>query len=350
MKINRNKNYYFALISSSISFFSGSFIGFSTVLPFFLSTLTNSKMLIGLASAILPTGFHLPQLFMAHRIEPLPFKKPVYVLLVGIRILILTILSFIIFLFAKNQPLLVIIWFLFLYTIFSLCIGMGDVPYLDIIGKIVSKKRRSSFFGIRSFAAGILTINGGIAIKIILDKYSYPSNYSLLFAISTFLTLIAVSVFLLIKEPVARSREMIMPFNKFFKKGLDILKKDKNYCFLIITRFLIGCACTAMPFYAIYAFKILDLNRSILGIFISMQTAGSIVSSIIWSYIGDKYGSRYILRFTALLGIFSPLIALALPFFHGFSIYLVYLIFILVGFVNNGATIGHNAFLLNIPI
>ena len=53
-----------------------------TVMPVFVSTLTDSKILIGLIPATFTLGFYLPQLFSANFTERLQFKKP-FVMTIG---------------------------------------------------------------------------------------------------------------------------------------------------------------------------------------------------------------------------------------------------------------------------
>lgn len=79
-EIKHNKNFPFNFIVNVID---GGFFGlglgfasFSTVLPLFVSNLTDSAILIGLIPAIHVVGWQLPQLFTAHRVAQQKRYKP----------------------------------------------------------------------------------------------------------------------------------------------------------------------------------------------------------------------------------------------------------------------------------
>src|SRR5210317_1853811 len=56
--------------------FALGFASFTTIIPLFVSQLTDSAILIGLAPAIHTIGWQLPQLFTANRIRRLSRYKP----------------------------------------------------------------------------------------------------------------------------------------------------------------------------------------------------------------------------------------------------------------------------------
>ena len=56
-----------------------------SVLPVFLSHFTGSLTMIGVFSALMNAGGVLPQLFVAHKLESKPRKKPVLVVAIWVR-------------------------------------------------------------------------------------------------------------------------------------------------------------------------------------------------------------------------------------------------------------------------
>jgi hypothetical protein len=78
--LKQNKHFPFNFLVNVID---GGFFGlglgfasFSTVLPLFVSNLTDSAILIGLIPAIHVVGWQLPQLFTAHRVSQQKRYKP----------------------------------------------------------------------------------------------------------------------------------------------------------------------------------------------------------------------------------------------------------------------------------
>ena len=76
---NFKHNYIVNVIDGSFFGLAIGFASFTTVIPLFVSTLTNSALLIGLVPAFHNTGFQLPQLFMAKKVSQMPTYKPAVV-------------------------------------------------------------------------------------------------------------------------------------------------------------------------------------------------------------------------------------------------------------------------------
>ncbi len=71
--LNGNKdlrhNYIVNLLDGAFFGFGFGFASISTILPLFISTLTDSALLIGLIPAIHNTGIQLPQIFTARSLK-----------------------------------------------------------------------------------------------------------------------------------------------------------------------------------------------------------------------------------------------------------------------------------------
>jgi hypothetical protein len=85
MNIEINKNLRFNFF---VNVLDGNFFGvalgfalFVTILPLFVSTMTDSAILIGLVSAIHSVGWQLPQLLTVDRVTRLSRYKPMVVLM-----------------------------------------------------------------------------------------------------------------------------------------------------------------------------------------------------------------------------------------------------------------------------
>lgn len=80
-EMNRNFRWNFVVnVLDGSSFMLGlSFISATTIVPLFLSKLTDSAIPIGLAAVIAQGSWFLPQLFTANVVERLARKKPVVI-------------------------------------------------------------------------------------------------------------------------------------------------------------------------------------------------------------------------------------------------------------------------------
>jgi MFS family permease len=334
-------------------FFNGgmAFSNVSTVLPVFLNNFTDSRVIIGLSASLLGPlggfGTVLPQLFTAHRIENRARKKPVLVAAITARALCWALLALVTFLFSLSHPRLVAASFLVLLTIFTFMGGVAAIPFFDIWGKAIPSRLRGRFFGYRQLGGGAMAILAGWGVKRILGDpgISFPDNYALLFLLSSLMLGISYLALGLVREPVEEVYPERLPFRGFLGKTWLILKRDRGYRNFLLVQILMGTAGLSLPFYVLYAKNVLGIKLEMVGLFLSAQMLGALLSNLFWGHLSDFMGSRAVIRGTAFTAILIPLAALFIP--AGLS-WLFIALFFLVGIFVTGRTIGNTNFMLDI--
>ena len=231
--IERNKNFPFNFFVNVID---GGFFGmglgfasFSTILPLFVSNLTDSAILIGLIPAIHVMGWQLPQLFTAHRVSQQKRYKPM--------VMIFTVQERLPFL-----GLAAVSWFipgmgpkvaLFLTFILLIWQGFGGgfaaTAWQSMIGKIIPQERWGIFFGFQSAASNLFASVGAVVAGIILENNeSYRGfTWCFLLACAAFVVSYLAISFAREKEapPVATTTERKV----FWKDMRGILQRDINF-------------------------------------------------------------------------------------------------------------------------
>jgi len=323
----------------------------TTILPVFLNSFTNSQVLIGLSSTIMSQvggiGSVLPQLFVARRLENKVRKKPVLIGAITTRALCWGSLAIVTYFFAKSHPLGIILALFFFLTLFAFMGGIAVVPFQDIWGKAIPSTLRGRFFGYRQLLGGILAIGVGFIVKNILGNkgISFPNNYALLFLLA--FLFISISYFALgsVREPIEEVHKNQLNFKDFLKKASGILKSDHNYRRFLGVQILGGAISLALPFYVLYAKDVLSAKLGMVGIFLSAQMLGSVLSNLLWAHLSDYVGNKRVIQVSIFLGLIAPLIALLTPTYRP---ELFILVFVLLGFSITGQVIGNTNFLLDI--
>ena len=334
-------------------FYNGgiAFSNVGTVLPVFLDNFTTSKILIGLSSSLMGPlggiGSALPQLITAHKIESRTRKKPFLVAAIVVRALCWGGLALITYFFSLSHPGLVVFSLFFFLTLFTFMGGIAAIPFFDIWGKAIPANLRGRFFGYRQLGGGIMAIGAGLIVKSVLSNKAidFPNNYSLLFLLCFIFISISYLALGSVKEPINEVYERRLSFHDFLKKSFRILKSDHNFRRFIIVQIMVGSGGLALPFYVLYARNVLKMELGMVGIFLSAQMAGGLLSNIIWAHLSDFKGNKLIIVFTALIGFLIPLLALLMPARH--SAFFI-LVFAAIGFFINGRSIGNTNFLLDI--
>ncbi len=219
--------------------------------------------------------------------------------------------------------------------------GLGNIPYTDIIGKVIPAKRRGAFFGGKEALAGPLAVGAALGARQILAHIEYPNNYALLFGLAALGLGIASLGFWIMKEPVNASGEIPgLSWGDYWHKIRDTSKQLKV---LIIIELLTGFSLMALPFYVVFAREKLNAPPDAIGWFLLAQILGGVLANLLWARLVDRTGSRQMLVVCGSVSTITPLLAIALAPLGWPPLLLV---FFLAGATFTGRKVGFQSALL----
>ena len=117
----------------------------TTVIASFVAELTGSTVWVGGLSTVLTVAAALPQLFVARLVEPRAKKMPFLLLAIYLRVASWGLLAWLIYAIGDSNPDLLAWALVGLLAVFYAGGGLGNIPYTDIIGKVIPASRRGLF-------------------------------------------------------------------------------------------------------------------------------------------------------------------------------------------------------------
>ncbi len=326
----------------------------ATVVASLVYHLTGSPYAVGAASAVLRLGWLLPQLvvgFLAQRAER---RMPFYVVGAFGRAGCLALIA-ILFATAGNPTGGWIAGgFLLLWTLYAFVSGIVAVPYNDIVGRSIPSGARSRMLAWRFFGGGVLALGVAAIIHRLLATEMLFAAYALIFALASALMFVSSFSFVSAGEPATPIQNPTKPtnFGQFLKGGMEVLRSDTRFRLFLYTQWLGGATLMALPFYVVGATSV-GLGVTDVGILLGAQTAGSLMSNAPWGRVGDRYGKLALLRAVGWLRLVPPLGALALfavvpNFAPSVTLAAFAVLFVFIGALINGVTIGYLGYLMEI--
>jgi len=325
-KRNLKHNIIVNMGDGSIFGFAVGFASFSTVIPLFVATMTNSATLIGLIPAIHSMGWQLPQLFTAARIKRMQHIKPYVVRMTVQERLPILGLAFTGLLLPKigNTAALILTFLLLVWQ--ALGSGLTANAWQIMISKVIPGEIRSTFYGSQAAGANLLASLGAVLAGIILSKISSPLNFATCFFIASALYVISWFFLNATREPyrpIERIEENPTPLWHDVRR---ILQQDHQFRNFLISRFVSQFGMMAFAFYTVYAVKILKMDTVAVGIMTGILMITQVIANPLLGRLADKWSRKWVMVLGGIASILSAVLALYIKIPTLFS-----LVFILFG-------------------
>ncbi len=306
---NFKRNSFANLLDTTFWYFGASFTAAYTIMPVFLSTLTDSLILIGLIPALEAIGWFLPQLFLAKYLEGINQRLP-FVRRLGIferlPFLLLAIGAFLIPGLDQKVALILI---LIIYTIKVFSSGLVALPWQELMATVIPVSHRGRYWGISIIVGKLIGLVGAFITGLILARIAYPNNYAIMFLMGFIAVSISFLFLSLNVEPVIeRQSSQVDP--GIWSRIKKTLGKDKNFGVYLINRGFTFMSSMGMVFITVYGIQKFNLPISQSATFTAVMLISEIFGSGIWGNLGDKDGYKRVIEicnFFSIVGLFSLL-------------------------------------------
>jgi hypothetical protein len=315
----------------------------TTVIASFVADMTGSTVWVGGLSTVLTGAAALPQLFVARWVEPRSTKMPFLLLAIYLRVASWAMLAWLILALGDSHPELLAWVLVGLLAVFYAGGGLGNIPYTDIIGKVIPASRRGTFFGGKEALAGPLAVGAALLARHILAQVDYPGSYALLFGLAAVALAVASIGFWLIREPpLADAPGRSQSWRAYWAQLAGAAHSLKT---LVVVQLLTGFSLMALPFYVVYAREELSAPPEAVGWFLLAQVTGGVLGNVLWARLVDRMSSRTMLTACALTSTATPLLAIALGALGWWGLLPT---FFLAGAAFNGRRVGFQSALLEL--
>ncbi|MBL7162039.1 MAG: MFS transporter [Anaerolineales bacterium] len=310
---NYRWNYAVNLLDGASFMFGISFASSSTIIPLFISKLTDSPLPIGLVAVIAQSGWFLPQLFTANSVERLARKKPVVVNLgffserLPMWILVITAMI------AVRTPVLALVLFLLGLAWFNLGAGVIATAWQDLIARCFPVERRGRFMGTTMFlGTGAGTLGAALSAWF-LTTFPFPTNFVYTFAVAA--TGITLSwVFLaMTREPVQPVKAIRKSHRQYWASLPEILRRDHNFRRFLLSRLLLALGRMGVGFITVAAVKHWQVPDSTVGAYTAALLLGQTLGNLVFGWLADRFGHKLSLELGALASFLAFALAWLAP-------------------------------------
>jgi len=314
----------------------------STILPLIINYFSGSSILVGLFASLLKGGAIFVQMVSAFYAQSYQYMMPYLRLVFLARFISWFSIGLIIAIFGEDNPTVTLWGIGIALFIFSFSAGFGAIYFKDIQGKIFSNSFRGKSMAYRQFFSGLGAILSGTTVGWFLTVFEPPISFAYLFMISSFIMAIGLIAFGSIEEPPKENvQQRKGSFSQFLKNSFiyfhnSTVLKNQVLAYLFSYSHLI-----ALPFIILDAKNHIDLSGYIIGLLLSVQMAGGMLSNILWGKISSAGDDIKIVYISFSLFIISLMLVI---FFH--NIYIYTTVFFLIGASIDGVRLAFGNLIL----
>ncbi len=281
-------------------------------------------------------GQSVPPLMMARRIKIMPRKKWAFVATTSSMTLIFATLTAIWLVPGLIKPhtglitWLIPLVYLVLYAAFFMAVGINQLTYNTIQGKLIRVTHRGRLLMV---ADSIGATSAVICALTLLPQWLRKdgADFQWIFGFSTLLFGISSLTAWVIREQPDSHEQPSQPLWKPFVIAWRTLREDGNFCRLGMVAALFSTSLVLFPHYQALAREQLHLGFDYLVWWVVAQNIGTGLFSILTGPLADRFGNRLSLRILTLLIAAAPQLALVFAQLPGVGHYTFWLVFFLVG-------------------
>ena len=301
--IRRNASWNFWVNIGDLSFvnLAGSFVFISTILPLYVSYLTDSRVLIGLIPATYIVASHVPQLLMAARAESLERKKP-WIVKVSVFERVPWLILALGILLWPTAPAWFSYGFLVAMLLFSQgAVGVASPAWRAMLANIIHPDRKGLMFGLGSAFGGLMGAAGALLARHILNTVAFPLSFGLCFLLAFAGQAISWSFLTLNREPPRRADRPRIRLGAYLKELPAVLRGDPNFARFLVSQLLVIFGTLGVTFYIVYGREAFAVSDSFAATLTMAALISQALGTPLLGWWGDRFGHRSAIEVGALL-------------------------------------------------
>lgn len=327
---NESRNFWILVVYQVVLRAGWIFKTESVVMPHAADALDPSGLARGWLPLLNRLGQSVPPVLAARRVKNLPKKQRAFMTTTAAMTLCFLGLTSLWLIPGAAGHRSAAVVFLLLYALFFAAIGVNQLAYNTIQGKLIRPTRRGRLLMIADFvgASSAMICAATLLLHWLHDD---GADYAAIFGFTTCLFAVASAMSWFLKEQPDDHFEPYRGVTHVFQAAWQTLADDANFRRLAIVSALFSTTLVLFPHYQALARERLGLGTTWLVWWVVAQNGGTALFSVLTGPLADSYGNRLALRVVTLLIIAGPLAALAAVFWPEIGKSAFPLVFLFVG-------------------
>ena len=309
-------------------------ISISAVIPYFLAQLGASTFQIALATAMtMICVFIMQPVFGYIASNSVELHKTFgKIILIQRSIFLVFVLS--IPFFSENHALLINVFLVF-WCIFNLFVGSYFVFHTPLVIRLLPPDKRGTIRGVGFAAGSFIGVGMTLLIPVILGRIEFPYNYMVIFALGTAFLLVNSSVFFFMRQSKNPEPAEATGILRYIKRMPSSIAENPPFRAMILTCIFLVITTALLPYFTLYAIREFYATDTNIATFAGLAILAGAISYVIFGFLVDRRGPRFVLVIIACFIFVAGLLALVTN-----SLNILFISWFMVNISNSGAMIA----------
>jgi MFS family permease len=297
-------------------------IGLNTVIPDFVSRLTDAKNIVGLVPSLYLFAWLIPQLFMAQIVSRSGRGPKSYMWMAIPFRVVLALVALAIGLIGPSNPTLMLIIFVVGYLFFALGDGLITLVWADMLGSTIPDKWRGTLFSGGQVLLAFTALITREVVRSLLGPTgpTFPQNFAQIFGIASALFIVGGFALASLVEENQTVSEPGPTMREYLPYLGNVLSTDRDFQKFTLTRTLLDLTLMSAPFYVLFGSEIIaraqgvrvdQISGEIVGNSILISTAGSAIGGLFMGWFSHRSGSKMVIMLAGIGSCLHPALALS---------------------------------------
>ncbi|MCY3937512.1 MAG: MFS transporter [Chloroflexi bacterium] len=307
---HRVRNFALLFASGSISIVGMSLVSSVTIMPLFMSHLTDSLILVGAVPAVWGLSFTLPQALGPGIYEGKPVKKSHIARHLFFGSAVFMAFGGVVVAAAEDHRIIVLLLFFPAVLAFMGSIGLAHTAWIDVIGKVIDPRVQSRFLGSSHAAGGLL---GAAAITLasrLMGDNAFPNGFGFSMVVAGGLFAAGASLFfLLVEQPTTPRKRSGLGFVETIKGIPALYRADRVFLRYGASRVVVMWGMSAFAFFTVFAVRDLGASDADAVRLAAVLVASQLIGSLGFGALGDRVSARWMPLYGSIIAVTGLLVA-----------------------------------------
>lgn len=295
------------------------FLSINAFIAYFLTQLHATTFEIGLSNALVSIATFVSQPYFAGKVMRLNSKKASFVktLLTQRVIFLVYALCLPIFVHLPDQAMVIL--FLIVWFVFSLFVGSYAPYYTSLFSKMVAQEERGRLRGFSGAAGNLIALGSAYIGASLLKHFPFPYNYQIIFAVGAVILILDAVDFIYMREtPDVTIQHMNVM--RYIRSVPTVLRENPNYRRIVLGYSMLVISQIPLAYDVVYGVRVFHAGANDIALFTAVSSAVIIVGNLVFGFVADSLGHRFVLSCGGGFAVLSGVIPLA---FHSIGALIV---------------------------